>query len=258
MVAVHHLITLADSLGGSDCRRIEREPASTRRKRMCVMKHLRVLSVTVFAVLIVGCSLAASAFAATEVVNLPGEANATIKGENLTATTELQNAAGSLKGTGVKFEANMTGPAAGEYSSHFFKVKNNKGEECKTTGALAEEVVTPLNTFKVVNDVSAGVGVAALLNVKVPVICGTLTIKVETTNLVALLLGGEVEKETGFSAELRCSATVGEPKETKYWEAGVEKVALLLANFGTGFKKACEDIQPNLTLAPSHMIMLKA
>jgi hypothetical protein len=221
------------------------------------MKQVKSLSMTALAAFLVGCVSSASAFAA-EVVNLPGEANATIKGENLTAAWSIGGAAGLVSGTGVRFEGSMTGASTGEYTFKFFKAKNNKGEECKTTGALAEEVVTPLNTFKVVNDVSAGVGVAALLDVKVGIVCGTLTIKVEKTNVLALLLGGEVEKGTGFSMELRCSATLGQPKETKYWEGGVEKVALLLANFGIGFKPACIDIQPNLTLVPSHMIMLKA
>jgi hypothetical protein len=41
-----------------------------------------------------------------------------------------------------------------------------------------------------------------------------------------------------------CSSTLGEPSDIHYWTSllSSELTALLLTNFGTGFKKSCEQV----------------
>ncbi len=228
------------------------------------MKQAKTLLVVLMGVLAVSSALVASAFAASPTAKLlTGETfPVTIKGENTAAKTELQNAAGVLKGEGVTLTASLTSASAGTYGADFTKVKKG-AEACKTAGDASETVLVPnTNTFTLVHDISSTTGVAALLNLSVITVeCGATKIKIEG-NVLALLLpvgkgGGTEEKTSGFEGVLRCSAAVGEPKEVKYWNAAnEEKSALLLANFGTGFKKACEDVQPNLALTASKMIEL--
>jgi hypothetical protein len=55
---------------------------------------------------------------------------------------------------------------------------------------------------------------------------------------------------THWLGDLLCKNTSGgEPLEEKYWDlTGVQKTALLLGNFGTGFKKSCELIVSEVLL----------
>jgi hypothetical protein len=55
---------------------------------------------------------------------------------------------------------------------------------------------------------------------------------------------------TKGEVELHCSSTQGVPAEKSYWLSllASELTAKLEANFGTGFKEACEELNPEKTV----------
>lgn len=217
------------------------------------------------AVMAVASAISASAFAAAPTVLLLGEGFplGLESGKLETAKSELQNAAGVLKGEGLLVQGELTTASAGNtFDVLFLHVK--KGEEtCTGEGEKNPGEVLTISSVKLVHDLSATTGVAALLTLTgshlvglaLVVLCGTLKIKIEGTLLALLLpVGSEV---TEVETVVHCSTTVGEPKEVKYWnEANVELSTLLLANFGTGFKKACEEIFTNTKLKLTKMAEL--
>jgi hypothetical protein len=180
-----------------------------------------------------------------------------LTGSNATTATELQNAAGTLKGEGYTLA--MTEKAASEkaYSVTFSGVNKN-GEKCNSPGAGTGSVVISANPYKLVFDAlgaeAPALGVAALFTVnELTVECGTTKIKIKG-NALGLVTPIKTEG-TAFKGILHCSATVGEPAETKFWNsAGTEETAKLEANFGSGFKKACELITGEVPLTASKMI----
>jgi hypothetical protein len=227
------------------------------------MKQIKGLCLAlVMSVVVVGFGAASALAASPTAKTLTGESfPIEISGSSTTAATKLQNTAGTLEGTGVSLNATLESASAGKYSSLFSAV-NKKGEACENTGT--NEVKVPLTgtePFTLVHDISSTSGVAALLSVaELTVTCGATKIKI-SGNLLALLepVGGG-EKTTGFSGIVLCSTSVvGEPKDNKYWNAANEEIVpSLLANFGTGAKKACENISPNLALTATKMIELVA
>jgi hypothetical protein len=198
-----------------------------------------ITTLTGTVVLLALCAASATATGPT-ILFLPGETvPVTISGSSATAKGELQSAAGSLKGEGYTGSGTLeTVTGAGHFSATLTHVK--KGSElCETEGDAegtvlfseeeAQAVYTSLSPLTV--------GILALVK-EITLNCGVIKIK-KTGNILSSL--GPINSETtSFSGGAECSATVGEPKLTKYWDSsGVERTALLLVNFGTGFKKAC-------------------
>jgi hypothetical protein len=238
-------------------REVSDQALSIRLTKGSAMRRPDALVLAVFAALTMGSAMTASAFATSpQTVTLPGEGlPVIIKGENATAKTEFQSAAGTLKGTGLGLTMTVETASAGKFSFDFTNVEDSKHNKYNTMGDAAGVVLTSSNTFTLVNDVKAKEGVAALLNVDVT-IPSPFLVTFKGTALMLLLPVGGGEKTTGFEGVLRCSGvTVGEPKEVNYWDAAdTFRTALLSGNFGTGPKKACWEFQPNLALTASKMI----
>jgi hypothetical protein len=173
--------------------------------------------------------------------SLPAEPNA-IK-------TELQNVAGTLKGEGLFLRGEFLKATGGLYEVLFLKVELPASKaECATEGDAKGEVLVPRGNFTVVHDISSGEGVGILFEVKeFMVTCGIVKVKIKGSALGLLTPVGKQILWLGLEASLHCDGkTTGEPKETKYWTSllSSELTALLLANFGTGFKRSCEEIVP--------------
>lgn len=228
------------------------------------MKLARTTFLALLAVLALGSVAVSSAFATSPTAlvlagePLPVEVNSVTDNPNNKILTELQNAAGTLKGEGLLLEVTITGASSGTYKVLFLKVTKG-AESCSTPPDAAGEVLLPTNTFTFVHDESSTTGGGVLFNVsEFTVECGAAKIKIKgnVLGLVKPIGGGE---KTAFEGALHCSKTVvGEPAETKFWNAaGTEETPLLLANFGTGFKKACEEIVPaTIALTANKMIEL--
>ncbi len=224
------------------------------------MKRIKLLFLALVALAVLGSTVAGSALAASPTILLLGAEAFPLtfeSGKLETVKTELQNAAGTLTGEGILIQGSFTNATEGTADVLFLKVKKG-AENC--TGEAEKNVgeVLVKSTLLLVHDLSATTGVAALLTLSAPVniTCGALTIKITGSVLVLLLpVGSEV---TEAETVVHCSGTtVGEPKEVKYWNAAnEEKVTLLLANFGTGFKKACEEIPGNTKIKLSKMAEL--
>jgi hypothetical protein len=179
--------------------------------------------------------------------SLPKEPN-TIK-------SALQSTAVNLEGVGVLLQGSITSAAGGTYEVLFLKVTNAaNGNTCKTLGEpVLGEILVPKNNFKLVHDISAENGAGILFEVnEFTIECGaTEKVKVKG-NVLGLLLPADKEiLWLGGGASVECKNTTGgEPKEESYWLglAGTKLTALLLANAGPGFKKACELIIPEAGL----------
>lgn len=218
------------------------------------MKRYVSLLVALFAVAAVSAIAVGSAFAAEPTVLLlsPETLPVAITGSSATTATELQNAAGSIKGEGFSLTLNQTTANAGTYSVDFTNVAKG-AEKCNTAGDAAGTVLIKENAYQLVFDSLSPLGVAALFTVgtaaapELVVECGTTKIKI-SGKVLGLVTTINTEG-TAFKGILHCSTTVGEPAEVKYWpNSGVETTALLLANFGTGFKKACENVAGEVAL----------
>jgi hypothetical protein len=182
----------------------------------------------------------------------------TLVGENATVPTEWQSSAGFLKGTGLKFAAELsTSNHEGVWEIVFENVKYN-AESCSNTTTSGE--VRASGNLKLVYDTTINSGGGALLNVPLLTVkCGEVTVKA-MGSLIGLI------KETNvfrffFNLTLQCSATVGEPTVVKYWENEVESHALYQMNFA-GYKKACvlfgESSTFGFSTTASKMIKLDA
>lgn len=160
----------------------------------------------------------------------------TLIGESTSTAAEWHNAAGTLTATGLKFGVEFTtSNHEGIFETVFENVKKNT-ESCSSTGIAGE--VRATGTLTLVYDITSSSGGGALLNMPtISILCGSLGIKL-LDKLVALIKEVNVFRQF-LRLTLQCSATVGEPAYTKYWESGVESTALYLMNFGSGYKKAC-------------------
>ena len=199
--------------------------------------------------LALGVGTIAPASAAEPAIQIPGGSfPVTLTGSEPTAFTELQNAAGTLKGTGVSVRIEATAARSGTYTATFKAVKKG-AESCNSAGAGAGEVVIPAtNTVKLVYDaLGTELSAGLLFNLaELEVKCGTTKVFIRGTDLGAVGPINATAKTAGFMTTLKCShKSGGEPFDVDYWEntETVFKVALLEANFGTGFKKACELIE---------------
>jgi hypothetical protein len=188
--------------------------------------------------------LALSAASATAtgptILLLAGEAfPVTITSSSSTAKGELQTAAGALKGEGYTGSGTIeTATGAGHASGTLTHIAKG-AQPCETEGDPEGTVLFPEEEAQAVYTSLSPLTVGILALVKeITVNCGVTKIKGMGSALSSV---GPINSETtSFSAGAECSATVGEPKLTKYWDSsGVEHTALLSVNFGTGFKKAC-------------------
>jgi hypothetical protein len=216
------------------------------------------LGLALFAVALLGSALASSAFGAKlpMTINFLGTETYPVKLESLPVEpneipSKLENAAGELGNKGFLLEAELTkagnGNAAeklGTFDALFLAVENKAKEACHSTGDKEGEVLA-LGSVKLVHDVNKTSGLGILYEVnEVNIEClpakTVIHIKGNQVGLLRPVGTGEV---TAGEALLHCSSTIGEPSETKWWsEEEVEETAKLEANFGSGFKKACEDV----------------
>jgi hypothetical protein len=220
------------------------------------MNRVRSLLFAVLAVLALGSVAVSSASAtlkSTSALLLAGGAFpvkfSSLPAEPNTIVGELQNAAGTLVGSGVLLQGEITSATGGTYEVLFLNVKRG-ANTCKTPGEpVLGEILVPKNNFKLVHDESGEKGAGILFEVvEFTIECGaTEKIKVKG-NVLGLLLPAEQEiLWLGGGASVECkNLSGGEPKEEHYWLSLLlsELTALLLSNFGTGFKKSCELIIP--------------
>jgi hypothetical protein len=188
-----------------------------------------------------------------------------------TIKTELQSEAETLAGEGLLLDimiTNLNDTSDGSYLVLFLKVARVKGgkEKCNTAGDQSGEILIPTNLIHLVYDSLTPLGVGTLFLVaEFEVKCGTtaepqklkLKIKGETLGLIEPINTEAKEGEFSLKASLHCLAGIfSEPKESKYWNSsGTLTTAVLLANTGGGFEKACEEIVPTtIPIEPMTMI----
>jgi hypothetical protein len=223
------------------------------------MQRIRLFLFAVLAASALGSFAVSSASGATStsVLLLPGAVFpvlfSSLPAEPNNIETELQNATGTLKGKGFLLQGDILTPTGGLYEALFLNVELGTTKcESEPKEAAAGEVLVPRGNFTIVHDISATAGNGILFEVKkFTVVCGLTKIKIEGNVLgLATPVGTEILWD-GIEGSLHCNGvTVGEPKETKYWTSllSSELTALLLANFGSGFKKSCEEIKPTVVL----------
>jgi hypothetical protein len=172
--------------------------------------------------------------------------------ENNHIKSELQNTVKSLEGEGILLQGEFLKATGGLYEVLFLKVvERETAKLCNSLGDPAGEVLVPQGNFFLVHDISEKEGAGVLFEVKpFHIECeGGVLVEIKG-NVLGLLL--PLNKEvlwTGIKGGLECKVKgneegIGIPKENKYWTSllSSELTALLLANFGTGFKQACELI----------------
>jgi hypothetical protein len=166
---------------------------------------------------------------------------------NNRVASEFQNAGGTLNGAGFLAQGNITDATGGLVELLFLEVENpNSKSKCHTAGDSTGEVLLPRLDFNFVHDESPEQGAAILYTVpEFTIECGTEKIKLKGTVLSLLLnLPSSGDVLSLLTLTTHCSSTVGEPSDVHYWTSLLlsELTALLLANFGAGFRKACEQI----------------
>jgi len=184
---------------------------------------------------------------------------------------ELQNVILTLKGHGILLQGEILKPTGGLYKVLFLLVLvAETGKKCNTLGDAAGEVLVPQNNFFLVHDIKENEGDGILFEVKeFDIECEGGSLPHIKGNVLGLLLPLNQEiLWKGAKGGLECKfkageAGIGTPKENKYWTSllSSELTALLLANFGTGFKQACELIGAvgfELEIDVSKMIELMA
>jgi hypothetical protein len=118
--------------------------------------------------------------------------------------------------------------------------------KCNTAGDQEGEVKLPRDDFHFVHEESAEKGLASLTIAQEYVIhCGIEIIKNKGTILSAGENGSSGKDILSLvTMEAHCTSTIGEPVFTHFWSSllSSELTAALLINFGSGFRKACEQI----------------
>jgi len=244
------------------------------------MKRFSAVLFALFAVATVGCSVVAASASAAKVPGfllLPEETSILtfestpkdeIKGgvEQNKVKSELQNTAGKLTGEGVllKLTLNSGSDDEGTFEALFLLVVNKKGEACATENEKAAGEVLLAGKARMVHDINATSGNGVLFEPnEVVITCGAEKIHVKGTSL-SLVKGTGTKEGEDFKkwlGDLLCkNATgekIGEPLDENFWGlAGTEEKALLLSNFGTGFKKSCELIFSEVELNSNKMAEL--
>jgi hypothetical protein len=181
---------------------------------------------------------------------------------------ELQNREGAFfpgKGLSLLFSfTNLKDIADGTYLERLLDVEEPvERTKCTGSGDRTGEVLLSMNLLLLVYDTMTPLGIAALLLVnEFELVCeGWGPIKVRGSMLVLLEpLNERLEKETIIMhGTLHCaSGAEGVPMESKYWneKAELTLIPTLLANFGAGFEKVCQEIVPPITLLPSEEVEL--
>jgi hypothetical protein len=210
----------------------------------------------------------ASATSSTSVLLLPGDVFPVLFSSlpsdqpNNGIESELQNAAGTLKGKGFLLQGDITSPTGGLYEVLFLEVFEPpiaNRVRCNTAGDGTGEVLVPHAGFHIVHDINSlsGIGILFLVPEFEMRCTGGISIKIRghALALVEGLTNG-VEILQLVLAHLHCSATLGLPEDIHYWTSllSSELEALLLANFGTGFRRVCEEIKGKIHIDFSKMI----
>jgi hypothetical protein len=207
----------------------------------------------------------ASATSSTSVLLLPGDVFPVLFSSlpsdqpNNGIESELQNAAGKLKGKGFLLQGDITSPTGGLYEVLFLLVEEPEIRAlCSTAGDGTGEVLVPHAGFHIVHDINSLSGIGILFLVpEFTITCSTLSIRIRG-HVLALVEGltNGVEILQLILAHLHCSATLGEPEDKHYWTSllSSELEAKLEANFGTGLRKACEEIKGKIHIDFSKMI----
>jgi hypothetical protein len=227
------------------------------------MRRVRLFLLAALALVVLG-SIAASAASAaprsTSVLTLPGESLPVTVSGSSTEATELQNAAGTLKGREFTSSGEILKATGGLYKAEFKNVEEPVSrEKCKSSGDVAGIVLTPQANFFAVHDETEEKGAGLLFEVpEFTITCGATSIKIKGNQLGLVTNPNRANEDllTSFKLKLHCSATIGEPEDTQYWTSLLSSklTPVLLANFGTGFKKACELISGETTLNLGKMI----
>jgi hypothetical protein len=225
------------------------------------MTRMKTLCMALFAVLAMAVAFAAtSAFAALPDVHVGTGGKYPVTGEGTvgngtkvvgTLETEIGEKLTATKvgATAELKELSSLGPGTLTFTGVTEKNKNS----CNTTGQAAGTVVFSGEyhvVYTILSPLTAGV---LILFNELVVLCNSekLKIKVKAPALTKLNVaaGSEVE---AYTLETACKAGKQEPKEY-YNEEEKLTPALLLANFGLGFEKACYVGEP-LTLKSSQKI----
>ncbi len=222
------------------------------------MKRLKMLLMVAVGVCALASVLAASAFASGPTLLFPSGGGPTvllnIKYPN-SVSTELQNELLTLKGTGLLLEITLlqtrTG-VLGSYLTLFLGVEQTTGRKpkCNSVGDREGEVLLPKSpTILLVYDklgTGTALGVGALFTVpEFEIECEALLTKISGTSLGLLNpINTAVRAESDeIKGSLTCSATVGTPAETQYWNTeGREGTAELIAKSGGKKARGCELI----------------
>jgi hypothetical protein len=184
----------------------------------------------------------------TSVLPLSGESFPVSITSSSTEATELQNAAGTLKGKEFSSSGEILKQTGGLYKAEFKNVEEPVSKtKCNTSGDGAGVVLMPQDNFFFVHDESQEKGAAILFQVgEFPMVCGTTTVKIKGSQVGLVTNPNKAGEDilTSFKLKLHCSATIGESEDTAYWTSLLSSklTPVLLANFGVGFRKACELI----------------
>jgi hypothetical protein len=230
------------------------------------MHRVRCLLFGVLTLLALGgfAASSASATSSTSVLLLPGDvfpvlfSSLPADNPNNGIESELQNAAGTLTGKGFLLQGDITSATGGLYEVLFLEVTEGTGR-CNTAGDSTGEVLVPHAGFHIVHDINSLSGIGILFLVpEFLITCGTTRIRIlgHALALVEGLTNG-VEILQLILAHLHCNGiTRGEPEDSHYWTSllSSELTARLEANFGTGFRKACEEIKGKVHIDFSRMI----
>jgi hypothetical protein len=239
------------------------DPAAFRQTtdRNIEMQRIRLLVFAAMALMALGfaASSASAAPTSTSALLLAGDSFpvkfSTLPAEPNTIKTELQNAAGSLEGEGVAVEGEILKATGGLYKAIFLNVvERGTTKKCNSLGDSAGQVLVGPYNFLLVHDLTENTGGGILFEVDparpLHIECeGGVLIEIKGNVLGLLKPVGTELLWTGGKSSLECKVKGGEegigvPKINKYFTSLLASplTAVLLANFGTGFKGACELI----------------
>ncbi len=178
--------------------------------------------------------------------------------------SELQSTAGILTGEGVllKITLNASSDDEGTFEALFLHVKKGT-TPCSGEGEKNAGEVLLAGGVKTVHDITETTGNGLLFEpAEITIACELLKIHVKGTSL-ALFKGEGTQEGNDFKqwlGDLLCKNAsgekIGEPLEEKFWGLSGAGTALLLSNFGSGFKKSCELIFTEVLLDSNKMAEL--
>jgi hypothetical protein len=241
------------------------------------MNRLKLLFLSVCALVVVGAVAASSASASCGTPclptvllatggTLPVDIHSATDNPNNGIPSKLENASGALlegKGFSVLFSlTNLKNMSDSSYLALFLEVTEvAEKNKCNTTGDKTGEVLLPTALFLLVGKPNGGV-LGLQLVPEFVIKCSTLSIKVKGSAMGSLTPTGKklAANSNEALANLHCKSgsSTAEPEFSKYLnESGAETlIPTLLANAGAGFVKSCEEIIPTLTLLPSEEVEL--